>query len=125
MKRLLGIGVLFIATAIPASAQKLRPKIWPHIVLTAVNATATGMDYSITRYGVSHNIGTEANPMLRPFVHNNSIYAVGTVETGFCAYLGWKMHRSNKKIFRATWWMPQTVNTIGHIYGWSTWRHAN
>jgi hypothetical protein len=95
-----------------------KPKMLPHIMLTAAAVTFNQLDVYNTRIWVADLHQEEANPLWRPFVHNNSIYAEQLgVQVGL-AYIGWKMHSSRHRVFRLTWWIPQTIQVAGSIRGW-------
>jgi hypothetical protein len=100
----------------PAKAPFLRTyetrqqkKLW--YTLTFAGHGAAAFDAWSTRRAISGNYGTESNPLLRPFVHNNSLYVATQVSPAFMDYLGRRMMVSQHRWMRKMWWLPQTAGT--------------
>jgi hypothetical protein len=58
----------------------------------------------------------EMNPILRPFAGNASIYAVIQVGPSIFDYVGRRMQRSDKRLFREFWWLPQSLGTAASLF---------
>jgi hypothetical protein len=84
-------------------------KLW--YTLTFAGHGAAAFDAWSTRRAISGNYGTESNPLLRPFVHNNSLYVATQVSPAFMDYLGRRMMVSQHRWMRKMWWLPQTAGT--------------
>src|ERR1700722_12234231 len=84
-------------------------KVW--YALTFVSSGAAGFDAWSTRRAISGGYGTESNPMLRPFVHSNAIYAATQVSPLVLDYVGRKMMTSRHPLLRRMWWLPQSAGT--------------
>lgn len=94
-------------------------KAWVILSLTTYAATMT--DTGQTIYHMDHG-GVEINPIARPFVEApHPLYVASSLaEATLCNVLGSKMQRSNKKIFRKTWWLPQALQISGSAWGIAT-----
>jgi len=57
----------------------------------------------------------EANPLLRPFAGNASMYAAVQVMPTIFDFLGPKMMHSRHPWARHTWWLPQAVSTAASL----------
>ena len=79
--------------------------------LVGVSAGAAVFDAWSTRRAISGGYGTEANPLLRPFVHSNAIYAATQVSPLVMDFIGRKMMSSRHNWMRKVWWMPQMAGT--------------
>jgi hypothetical protein len=84
-------------------------KLW--YTLTIAGHGAAAFDAWSTRRAISGNFGTESNPLLRPFVHNRSLYVATQVSPAFMDYLGRRMMVSQHRWMRKMWWLPQTAGT--------------
>ena len=82
-------------------------KLW--YTFMAVGHSAAAFDAYSTRRAVSGNFGTESNPMLRPFVHSNAIYAATQVSPAVMDYVGRRMLTSSHPTLRRFWWIPQVA----------------
>jgi hypothetical protein len=58
----------------------------------------------------------EMNPILRPFAGNASIYAVIQVGPSIFDYVGRRMQRSDKRVLREFWWLPQSLGTAASLF---------
>ncbi len=97
----------------PASALR-RPMETPrqrHIwyALMASGHGAATFDAWSTRRALSHNVGTEGNPLLRPFAHGNGLYLATQASPALMDYLGRRMMTSRHPLIRRLWWLPQTA----------------
>ena len=58
----------------------------------------------------------EMNPILRPFAGNSSIYAVIQVGPSIFDFVGRRMQRSDKRVLREFWWLPQSLGTAASLF---------
>lgn len=82
-------------------------KIWYALAIAGHSGAA--FDAWSTRRAISAGAGTEGNPMLRPFVHSNALYAATQVSPLVMDFLGKRMMTSQHKWVRRMWWLPQTA----------------
>jgi hypothetical protein len=82
-------------------------KAW--YALAIAGHTGAAFDAWSTRRALSAGVGTESNPMLRPFAHSNALYAATQVSPLVMDFLGKKMMTSQHKWVRKLWWVPQTA----------------
>jgi hypothetical protein len=91
-------------------------KIW--FALTAVSGAGGAFDAWSTRRAISGGFGTESNPLLRPFVHSNALYAATQVSPLVLDYVGRRMMRSEHGMVRKMWWLPQSAGaTVSFVAG--------
>lgn len=95
-----------------------RRDIVEHVALGAVSEVFSMLDARSTREGISLPRVHESDPIFRPFVHSDELYAVQTAEIGALAWICWRMHHSHNGFLRATWWIPQTAQISANITGW-------
>jgi hypothetical protein len=95
-----------------------RREFMQHAALFAVGETFSMLDAYSTRQGINLPRVHESDPIFRPFVHSDGLYAVQTAEIGALAFLGWKMHHSRSRFLRETWWIPQTAQIGANLQGW-------
>jgi len=84
-------------------------KVW--WALFAVSSGAAAFDAWSTKRAVTGGYGTEANPLLRPFAHSNSIYAATQISPLVLDLVGRKMLSSRHNLVRKLWWVPQMAGT--------------
>jgi hypothetical protein len=77
--------------------------------LSIAGSGAASFDAWSTRRDISANAGTEANPLLRPFAHSNSIYAVTQLSPLLMDFVGKRMMVSRHPLLRKMWWLPQSA----------------
>jgi hypothetical protein len=82
-------------------------KIWYGLMMAGHSGAA--FDAWSTRRAISSGYAQEANPLLRPFVHSNAIYAAIQVSPAFMDFLGKRMMVSQHPLLRKFWWLPQTA----------------
>jgi hypothetical protein len=58
----------------------------------------------------------EMNPLLRPFAGNASLYAAIQVGPSIFDYVGRRMQRSDKRVLREFWWLPQSLGTAASLF---------
>jgi len=85
------------------------------LALMAAQHGAAAFDAYSTRYAVGHG-ATEQNPLLRPFAHSPSIYAVSQLTPAALDLVGRRMQRSHNHFIRRLWWLPQTLSTATYIW---------
>lgn len=85
------------------------------LLLAAAQHGAAAFDAYSTRYAVGHG-AVERNPMLRPFAHSDSIYAVSQIVPTVLDLVGRRMQRSPNHFVRRMWWVPQTLSTGTYIW---------
>src|ERR1700739_1112431 len=82
-------------------------KIWYGLMVAGHSGAA--FDAWSTRRAIFSGYAREANPLLRPFVHSNAIYAAIQVSPAFMDFLGKRMMVSQHPLLRKFWWLPQTA----------------
>lgn len=102
----------------PQHKASRRTEILEHGTLTALGETFSMLDAHSTREGINLPRVHEGDPIFRPFVHSDGLYAVQSAEIGALAWVGWKMHHSHNGFFRTMWWIPQTAQIGANIAGW-------
>lgn len=95
-----------------------RREILQHVALFAAGETFSMLDAYSTRQGINLPRVHESDPIFRPFVHSDGLYAVQTAEIAALAFVGWKMHHSRSKFLHSTWWIPQTAQIGANFAGW-------
>jgi hypothetical protein len=95
-----------------------RREVMQHLALFAVGETFSMLDAYTTRQGINLPRVHESDPIFRPFVHHDGLYAIQTAEISALAFVGWKMHHSRSKFLRSTWWIPQTAQIGANLEGW-------
>lgn len=80
------------------------------LALSAVQSAAAGFDAYSTRYAVGHG-AVEQDPLMRPFAHSPSIYAVSQLCPVALDFVARRMQRSPNSFIRRMWWLPQTTST--------------
>jgi len=82
--------------------------IWMSLIVAEHGAAF--VDALSTRDGIRSG-GRELNPVVRPFAHSPTLYpALQVVPVGL-DYLSLRWMRSNHRLLRKFWWVPQTVST--------------
>jgi hypothetical protein len=89
------------------SAEQYPRRTWLLLLLAQHGAAA--FDAYSTRYAVGHG-AVERNPLMRPFVHSDSIYAVSQITPVVMDLVARRMMRSQNGFIRHMWWMPQTLS---------------
>ncbi|HMK30398.1 MAG TPA: hypothetical protein VK473_11990 [Terriglobales bacterium] len=87
-------------------------RIW--YSLMAVQHGAAGFDAWSTRQAIQSG-GQELNPTLKPFAHSAAIYPALQLWPTAMDYLGHKMMRSNRPLYRRLWWLPQAASTAAFL----------
>lgn len=95
--------------ALRARAERRRNREW--LALAIAQHSAAAFDAWSTRCAVSSGGGREANPFLRPFAGNGSLYAAIQVSPLALDYVGRRMMHSEHPWMRRTWWAPEVAGT--------------
>jgi hypothetical protein len=95
--------------AVRAREERRRNREW--LALAIAQHSAATFDAWSTRRAVSSGGGVEANPFLRPFAGNGSLYAAIQVGPVVLDYVGRRMMHSEHPWMRHTWWAPEAVGT--------------
>lgn len=85
------------------------------IALSIVQSAAAGFDAYSTRYAVGHG-AIEEDPLMRPFAHSPSIYAVSQLCPVALDFLARHMERSPNVFIRRMWWLPQSTATGMYLF---------
>jgi len=112
---------------IPTHVEPAPPDNFHPAHIAAERQGHTWLALSITQHGAAtfdawstrRAIGQghqEMNPILRPFAGNASIYAVIQVGPSIFDYVGRRMQRSDKRLFREFWWLPQSLGTAASLF---------
>jgi hypothetical protein len=83
--------------------------------LLAAGHSAAVWDAYSTRRVMSRNLGTERNPLLRPFANSNSLYFAVQASPLLMDFLGRKMMTSEHPWVRHMWWLPQSTGTAASL----------
>jgi hypothetical protein len=60
--------------------------------------------------------GRELDPLVRPFAHSPTLYPALQIMPFAVDYFSARLMRSNHRILRGLWWVPQMVSTAGSVY---------
>jgi hypothetical protein len=85
------------------------------LALAFVEHGAAAFDAYSTRDAISRG-ATEADPIMRPFVHSPGLYAAIQVGPVLFDFVSRKMQRSQNNYVRHMWWLPQSVSTATSIF---------
>jgi len=92
-------------------SERWRRTEWLALSLAA-HGTATFDAWSTRRVLSSMPNTVEANPMLRPFAGNASMYAAVQVAPTVLDFVSRKMMNSRHAWMRHTWWLPQAASAV-------------
>jgi len=81
------------------------------LALAIAGHSAAAFDAWTTRRALSSGKAYEANPFMRPFAGNGSIYAAIQVSPLVLDYVSRRMMHSEHRWMRRTWWVPSVVGT--------------
>jgi hypothetical protein len=98
---------------VPAAETRPSTRTW--LALSLVQHGAATFDAYTTRQAIGRG-AVEMDPLMRPFAHSPAIYGAIQVGPALLDILSRHMQRSDKIIFRRTWWVPQSVSTAGFIF---------
>jgi hypothetical protein len=60
--------------------------------------------------------GRELDPLVRPFAHSPTLYPALQITPFAVDYFSARLMRSNHRVLRGLWWVPQVVSAAGSIY---------
>ena len=60
--------------------------------------------------------GRELDPLVRPFAHSPTLYPALQVAPFAVDYFSARLMRSNHRVLRGLWWVPQVLSAAGSIY---------
>jgi hypothetical protein len=84
------------------------------MMLSVASSGAAAFDaYSTRRSVESGNV--EANPFMKPFAGSPAIYVALQASPLVMDYAALKMQRSNNRVIRRMWWLPQSTGTAMSI----------
>lgn len=95
------------------SAEQYPRRTWLALALAQHGAAA--FDAYSTRYAVGHG-AVEENPLMRPFVHSDSIYAVSQITPVVMDLISRRMMRSQNGFIRHMWFVPQTLSIGTYVF---------
>ena len=88
--------------------------------LTAATGAATVLDVELTQHCLHTELGCrERNPIFGPQPSRARMYGVVAGENFACAYLAYRLKKSQHRRLRRLWWVPQTVAIAGHGKGFA------
>ena len=94
------------------SARELR--LWKGLLIAEHSAAV--FDAWTTRESLQSGNGYERNPLLKPFANSAAIYPVLQVAPVGFDFLSRRMMRSQNRLLRKTWWLPQLVSTGASLW---------
>lgn len=95
------------------AAEQYPRRTW--LMLVVAQHGAAAFDAYSTRYAVGHG-AVEQNPLMRPFVHSDSIYAVSQITPTVLDFVSRRMMRSPNGFIRHMWWVPQSVSVGTYLF---------
>ena len=94
-----------------AANSAAKKKVW-YGLMAAEHSTAFLDAYS-TQQAISSGGVREADPLVRPFAHSAAIYPALQVSPLAVDYISARMMRSNNRLMRKIWWLPQAAGIAG------------
>jgi hypothetical protein len=94
----------------PLSPADITPQRLPWMILSAGQHGAAALDAYSTRRAITRG-ASEADPLMRPFVHSSAIYVAIQVGPAMLDIVARHMQRSRNNLWRHTWWVPQSAST--------------
>lgn len=85
------------------------------LALMVADHGAAAFDAYSTRYAVGHG-AVEQNPLMRPFVHSDSIYAVSQLTPAVMDLVARRMMHSQNGFLRHMWFVPQTLSFGTYVF---------
>lgn len=86
------------------------PSRRPWLILSAVQHSAAAFDAYSTRHAITRG-AIETDPLMRPFAHSSAVYAAVQLGPAMLDIVARGIQRSQNKLLRHTWWVPQSVST--------------
>ena len=100
-----------VYAAVRDGSERLRRSEWLALSIAA-HGTATFDAWSTRHVLSSMPNAVEANPLLRPFAGNASMYAAVQVAPTILDFVSRKMMNSQHAWMRHTWWLPQAASAV-------------
>jgi len=100
---------------IPSQPSERMPSRRTWLALSFVQHSAATFDAYATRQAVE-NGAVERNPLMRPFVHSPAAYGAIQVCPVLLDYISRRMQRSDRGLFRHTWWIPQSLSAGVYVF---------
>ena len=94
------------------SAREL--KVWKGLLIAEHSAAI--FDAWTTRESLQSGNGYERNPLIKPFANSAAVYPVLQLAPVGFDFLSHRMMRSQNRIIRKTWWLPQVVSTGASLW---------
>ena len=88
-----------------------KKKLW--YGLMAAEHSAAFLDAYTTQRAVSSGGGRELDPLVRPFANSAAVYPALQVAPLAVDYISARMMRSNNRLMRKFWWLPQAAGIAG------------
>jgi hypothetical protein len=85
------------------------------LLLSLTQHGAAAFDAYSTRRSIATG-ATEEDPLVRPFAHSSGIYAAIQVAPVGLDILSRRMQRSGNRVFRRTWWLPQSTSVAVSLF---------
>jgi hypothetical protein len=79
-------------------------------LMAAVGSAAASFDAYTTRRAVQQG-AVEMNPLLKPFVNSNGLYAAIQVSPVIMDVVAYKLQHSENRFAHHMWWLPQALGT--------------
>jgi hypothetical protein len=87
-------------------------RIWYSLVV--FDHASAAFDAYSTRQAIGHG-GVELNPFLKPFADSAAIYPALQVWPTAMDFVGSKLMRSQNRVMRKVWWVPQVASTAAFV----------
>lgn len=97
-----------------AAEGRRNQRIWMGLGIAAHSAAT--FDAWSTRHMITTTGVQEANPLLRPFAGNASLYAAIQVGPALMDFVGKKMMYSRRTWVRRMWWVPQSASFASSLF---------
>lgn len=85
------------------------------LALSVAQSAAAGFDAYSTRHAIGYG-AVEEDPLVRPFAHSPSIYAVSQLCPLTLDFVARRMQRSPNSLIRRMWWLPQSTGTGVYLF---------
>jgi len=89
-------------------------RIWKGLIIAQHSAAA--FDAWSTRRSIESGNGYERNVLMRPFANSAAIYPILQIAPFGFDFVSHRMMRSQSRIFRKTWWLPQAASTAASLW---------
>ena len=114
------------AQGLPEHTQPKKPSKKAEIILFTADTLLAVGDVSTTIIVLKQPGGYERNPLARPFTNlpRPAYVASSLAMITSLNYISHRMHHSQNKFLRKTWWVLPVAAAIGNAYGMSMGIHA-